>query len=251
MFMDKYVMLYYVYAYLRKSDGTPYYIGKGKGKRAYHKDHNVSVPNDRSKIVFLETNLTEVGSLAVERRMIGWYGRKDLGTGILRNRTDGGEGASGAIFSEERRAKIGNASRNRSPESNAKIADASRNRSPESRAKIVAALTGQHRTDEQRAAMSIAKSNPSEETRQRMRDAIRPPVSEETKLKLTGRIHSDETKKKMSFSHQDRPPISEETREKQRVAAKLKSAATSEKMKLIWEARKQGKKTLPLLNVPA
>jgi hypothetical protein len=84
-----------------------------------------------------------------------------------------------------------------------------------------------------------------------MRDAIRPPVSEETKLKLTGRIHSDETKKKMSFSHQDRPPISEETREKQRVAAKLKSAATSEKMKLIWEARKQGKKTLPLLNVPA
>jgi len=243
MFMDKYMMLYYVYAYLRKSDGTPYYIGKGKGKRAYHKDHNVSVPNDKSKIIFLETHLSEVGSLAIERRMIGWYGRKDLGTGILRNQTDGGEGASGAIFSEERRAKIGTASRNRSAESNAKIADASRNRSPETRAKIVAALTGQHRTDEQRAAMSIAKSNPSEETCQKMRDAIRPPISEETKLKLTGRIHSEETKRKMSISHQDRLPISEETREKQRVAAKLKSVATSEKMKIIWEARRQGKKT--------
>ena len=106
---------YYIYAYLRSLDsntasaGTPYYIGKGKKRRAYQRHRDVPVPKDKSKIIIVESHLSEVGALALERRYIAWYGRKDNGSGILNNRTDGGDGVSGYVNPPDRRAAISDA----------------------------------------------------------------------------------------------------------------------------------------------
>lgn len=96
--------MYYTYAYLRE-DGSPYYVGKGKGKRVYSKIRSVSMPPD-NRILILKDNLIEEEAFKHEKYMIAIFGRKDLRTGILHNKTDGGEGVSGHIFTEEQRQKI-------------------------------------------------------------------------------------------------------------------------------------------------
>jgi hypothetical protein len=97
--------MYYIYSYLRE-DNSPYYIGKGKEQRAYTKGRNeVRPPKDKSRVRILKDNLTEQEAFEVEKLYILMFGRKDNGTGILRNKTDGGEGPSGRIDSEETRRR--------------------------------------------------------------------------------------------------------------------------------------------------
>ena len=96
---------FYTYAYLRE-DRTPYYVGKGEGKRAYYKyNYEIKPPKDKSRIILLKQNLIEKDAFKHEKYMIDVFGRKDLGTGILRNKTDGGDGNSGAVRTEEWRKK--------------------------------------------------------------------------------------------------------------------------------------------------
>lgn len=101
---------YYTYAYLRE-DGTPYYIGKGKDNRAF-KEHLVKVP-PKDRILFLKTGLTEEEAFRHEIYMIAVLGRKDIGTGILWNFTDGGEGTTGRVTSTETKQKQSKAMKGR------------------------------------------------------------------------------------------------------------------------------------------
>ena len=133
---------FYVYAFLREDD-TPYYIGKGTGNRAWIKRRRISPPADVSRISILFENLTETEAFSEEIRLIEFYGRQDLGTGCLRNLTDGGEGSSG---------------RKHTPETLAKMSEAKQNQSAETLAKLSAARTGKHHTQESRDKMSAAKT---------------------------------------------------------------------------------------------
>ncbi len=59
---------FYTYAYLRE-DGSPYYIGKGEGNRAYYKRKNeIQLPKDKSRIIFLKQNLLEEDAARTQGR---------------------------------------------------------------------------------------------------------------------------------------------------------------------------------------
>jgi hypothetical protein len=108
-------MEYYTYAYLRE-DRTPYYIGKGKGNRAYRSNgRGCKKPKDKSRIIFLKQNLTEEEAFQHEKYMIAIFGRKDLGTGILHNRSNGGEGPSGFVRSEKERQHLSEIKKGKKP----------------------------------------------------------------------------------------------------------------------------------------
>lgn len=158
---------FYVYAYIRSNasatakEGTPYYIGKGIGNRAFIK-HSCPAPKDTANIVFIKEQLTESEAHQLEIQLISQYGRKDLGTGILHNRTNGGEGISNP--SANTRNKMASAKRSESPETRLKRSISAKNRvrqpcSEETKRKISEANRGMKRTAEVKEKQSVAKKD--------------------------------------------------------------------------------------------
>lgn len=103
---------YYIYAHIRNDNGEIFYIGKGMGKRAKALDgrnplwQNVVKKAGGYKVEIIATCNTEKYAFLLEKILIKHYGRRDNGTGILVNMTDGGEGVSGAIVGGETRKKL-------------------------------------------------------------------------------------------------------------------------------------------------
>lgn len=140
----------YVYL-ISRTDGTPCYVGKGKGERwRSHgkRTHNPHLARIYAKygelpVVKLRDGLTDAEAMAFEIQMIAAIGRLKNG-GPLVNMTDGGEGVVGHVRTDAQRTAMSKARKGKPV-------------SPDAGKKISAALKGRPKSPEHCAAVSAAK----------------------------------------------------------------------------------------------
>ena len=167
-----------VYQWVRE-DRTPYYIGIGNPRRPYKGRRRCGRPPSRDRIIILHENLEWEEACRIEKELIAFYGRKDLGTGILRNLTDGGEGLPNP--SKETRDKI---SKSTSGENNPMFG---KSHSKETRDKI----------SKKMSKLRSGKNNPmfgkspSKETREKLSKSLSGKNNP-----MFGKSHSEKTRKK-------------------------------------------------------
>jgi len=99
---------YYVYGHFIPGEETPFYIGKGTGRRYKKTDnrnkwwkHITEKYGYESRI--LQEGLTDEEACDLEKQLIVQYGRRDLNTGVLVNLTDGGETSQGYKLTNEQK----------------------------------------------------------------------------------------------------------------------------------------------------
>lgn len=97
---------FYVYVHRKKATNEVFYVGKGQGDRKSSVDSRNKFWKNLTKkykyvIEIVENNLQEWAAFELEKNLIALYGRRDLKEGPLVNLTDGGEGASGHVWTDE------------------------------------------------------------------------------------------------------------------------------------------------------
>jgi hypothetical protein len=185
---------FYVYQWVR-GDNSPYYIGKGKGRRAWQKHKNHGIPL-RDSVIIIAKNLYEHEAFLLEKKLISFYGRKNNLTGILWNFTDGGDGPTGHRHSDETKKKMGEQRKGKL-------------HSLGSIEKMKQSKLGHKHSSEAKEKMRLAKlgTTQSEETKkkksEKMKGRIRDPIIiEKIRLSNTGK------KREIPFSAEHREKLS-------------------------------------------
>lgn len=102
--------MFYTYIHYKLSDNQPFYVGKGKGNRAYvkrqrSKEWNEIVKENGFYVKIHSYFQNESDSFIAEKELI--FDLKKLGA-VLCNKTSGGQGTSGRVFSKEQKMNISN-----------------------------------------------------------------------------------------------------------------------------------------------
>lgn len=104
-----------VYRHIRLDKNEPFYIGIGKKvNRAYSKAQRnryweFIVDKHGYRVEIVCDDVDYKTAKQIEKYLIAYYGRKDLGLGTLVNMTDGGDGCANHKPTEETRLKMRNA----------------------------------------------------------------------------------------------------------------------------------------------
>lgn len=177
-----------VYRHIRLDTNKVFYIGIGVDYRPYVKYdrnkywHNI-INKTEYEVQILISNITWKEACIIEKKLIKFYGRKNLNEGPLCNMTDGGDGILGYKHREDSIDKIRKATKERM--------------SGEYKLKMYNVHKGSKRSDETKLKMSLAQ--------------LGKRVKEETKEKLriinTGKKHSEETKLKVALNNPRRKQI--------------------------------------------
>lgn len=225
-------MGFYAYIYSDPRDGSPFYVGKGKGGRSHahlkkrgpnriliNKIKQIEAAGIAPNIVVISCE-TEEAAFNLERTLITALGRRDQSKGTLLNYTDGGQGSSGRTWfrhSEETKERIRQSSLGRrvSEETKARISAANKGRAGPS--------------EEQKLKMREASRSPearrkNSETQKRIFDPVRhAEMTRRAAEANRGRKASAETRRKMSEAVKKRT-ISDATRQRMSEAQRRRYA---------------------------
>lgn len=205
---------FYVYIH-KKPDGTPFYVGKGHGRRAYRFSNrnqwhqNIVAKYGKENIIIEIIHcLNESQAFDLEKIYIKQIKYDGF---TLANMSDGGEGDSGRIITEAHRKKLSEAKKGKPLSLEHKNALKGKVMSDKQKQHISEMRKGSKASEETKQKLSKIKTGKklSDECKKKISQKhLGKSLTEEHKIKLSeshkGHKHSEETKEKMRQSHAKR-----------------------------------------------